>query len=171
MNRRAFTLIEVLTVIVIIGVLTSLTAYAWSSVSRRSRNNVRKTDLERIRGVLQQYYSDNRTYPVTSDPTIAHCALGTDKDQKFSKLISPVPQDPGKKIGDCNLGSDPSLKGYYLYLSEKLSGSYAQYPKTFALLATLEQTSDPRVTDPMASYNLSEQYYDQNYLILGSNGR
>ena len=63
MSKRGFTLIEILTVILIIGVLVSVTSYVFNSSLIRSRDTQRKTDLDTIKNALEQYYLDTRTYP------------------------------------------------------------------------------------------------------------
>lgn len=159
--RKGFTLIEVLLVVLIMGILMTVSIYTWSSVSKRSRNNVRKSDTERIRGVLQQYYTTNRAYPVlNSGAFIADCQLN--QDTKFTALLSSVPQDPSHKTGSCSAADQ---RGSYLYLAP--SGAF---PNQFALGATLE-TSDAMLNS-LLGYDISDtRYFNQNYSVLGTNGR
>lgn len=65
-QRRAFTLIEILVVTTIIGLLAGVVAVSYTSVTRSSRDARRKSDLEQIRSALEQYRSNNGTYPAVS---------------------------------------------------------------------------------------------------------
>src|SRR3989344_1254475 len=60
----SFTLIEMIVVIAIIGTLMSIGVVGWTSVAERGRDSTRKTDLVRIKQVMQQQYADTRTYPI-----------------------------------------------------------------------------------------------------------
>ena len=62
--KRAFTLTEVLTVIVIIGILATLGSYTYATAQVRSRDSQRIADLEFIGNGLEQFYLDNRSYPI-----------------------------------------------------------------------------------------------------------
>lgn len=69
MNNKGFTLIELIVSVVVIAVLMSTTLVAYSAVSQNSRDARRKTDLEMIRGALEQYRSRHGQYPVGNSGT------------------------------------------------------------------------------------------------------
>ncbi|MCR4278065.1 MAG: prepilin-type N-terminal cleavage/methylation domain-containing protein [Candidatus Berkelbacteria bacterium] len=123
--RRSFTLIEVLTVIAIIGILASLGAYTYAASLTRSRDSQRIADLQFIRNGLEQFYVDNRGYPLfDADKNLPQaswqledsyaCHIIT-KKYLAPKYLANVPQDPSSKFsinsGDCA----PSAYGQYLY--------------------------------------------------------
>src|SRR5690349_3201400 len=56
-KKIGFTLIELLVVISIIGILLSVSVVTYTQVSKQSRDARRKTDLEQLRGALEQYRS------------------------------------------------------------------------------------------------------------------
>ena len=62
-----FTLIELLIVIAIIAILTTFGAASYSRIQKGSRDTQRKADLEKVRGALEQYYSDFNVYPPNLD--------------------------------------------------------------------------------------------------------
>ncbi len=62
----AFTLLELLIVIAIIGILASLAAVSYSSAQRRARDSQRQADLKAIQNAVEQYYADhNGNYPAS----------------------------------------------------------------------------------------------------------
>ncbi|GAB4219134.1 MAG: hypothetical protein Fur009_3730 [Candidatus Microgenomates bacterium] len=72
--KKTFTLIEILVVATIIGLLASVVTVSYSQLSKESRNNRRKTDLEQIRSALEMYRSNNDQYPdnlsLLTSPTV-----------------------------------------------------------------------------------------------------
>ncbi len=66
-KRRAFTLLELLVVIGIIGIIMALATVAYSTTQKSGRNARRKQDLIAIQNSLEQYYAANTfVYPTTS---------------------------------------------------------------------------------------------------------
>lgn len=90
MKKLGFTLIEMLVVISIIGILLSVSAIAYTQVTKSSRDAKRKADLEQLRGALEQYRATNDVYP----------NVNGEVDQVLGVLIAPVkymeslPSDP-----------------------------------------------------------------------------
>lgn len=194
-RKRAFTLIELLLVISIIGILVGITTYAWSSTSKRSRDNTRRADLEKMRNLLQQYYMDNRQYPIfdSSAGTIfsaayqltdSGCGSAASLTKRIAtKYTSTLPEDPLRKSACKGELKDNSNRYIYLSLpADSLTG-----PKTatgFALMTKLEGTTyDYTVADGFAgsdyawykkaNNDISDQGYraQANYVISGSYGR
>ena len=65
-QKSGFTLIELLTVISIIAILTALLSVSFVTVSQRSRDGQRKSNIRQIQAALEIYRSDNDAYPATS---------------------------------------------------------------------------------------------------------
>lgn len=63
MNKKAFTLIELLIVIMILGVLAALITGNFFTSLKKGRDTKRKGDLEQIQRALELYYEDKKTYP------------------------------------------------------------------------------------------------------------
>lgn len=82
--QRAFTLIEILVVVTIIGLLITTAAVTYTQFIRQSRDSKRKADLENIRGALELYKSENNTYP-TNLNSLTSSTL---------RLMNTVPKDP-----------------------------------------------------------------------------
>ena len=60
---KGFTLIELLIVVAIISILVSIGAVSFSRVQIQGRDTTRKADLQEVASALEQFYSDNNTYP------------------------------------------------------------------------------------------------------------
>ena len=56
-QKKAFTLLELLVVIGIIGILISLGIASYSTAQRKARDAKRKSDLQSIQHAFEQYYS------------------------------------------------------------------------------------------------------------------
>ncbi len=85
---EGFTLIEILVVATIIGLLTTVGATGFQSVTRGGRDALRKADLEQIRSAMEIYKSENNHYPT---PTGGFPDISSD-------YINPYPDDPKPSI-------------------------------------------------------------------------
>ncbi len=66
----AFTLIELLAVITIIGILAGLTLGAAGAVRRHGANSTAKAEVAALQAACDRYYADNNAYPIgTASPT------------------------------------------------------------------------------------------------------
>ncbi len=104
---KAFTLVELLVVMAIIGILASLAVGNFRSVQARGRDAQRKSDLKQIAHSLELYYGDYGQYPsavstsrIGGCPSTSNtsCVWGTgsftDNKTVYFKTIpaDPVPQ-------------------------------------------------------------------------------
>lgn len=100
MRKNAFTLLELLVVIGIIGILVALATVSYSSTQRSGRDTKRKQDMIAIQNALEQYYSaTNYVYP--NGP----CSLA----QTYMKSAWP---------------QDPDNTGTYIYSQSCIGTSY-----------------------------------------------
>lgn len=107
-GRKGFTLIELLTVISIISVLTALLTVAFVSVSARSRDSQRKSNIKQIQAALELYKADNDAYPPTATITSIACdqPFQTGISPNFTKYMNKFPCDPkGTKYFYSSTGS------------------------------------------------------------------
>jgi general secretion pathway protein G len=87
--KNGFTLIEILIVITIIGLLTSVVLVGLGSFRSRGRDARRIADVRETQNALELYYSKKQEYPQTSDwktlkELIANADIG----------VSSIPNDP-----------------------------------------------------------------------------
>ena len=75
--QRAFTLVELLVVITIIGILASIGLTAFSSSQARTRDAKRKSDLKSISSALELFYSDYERYPGSDNGAISACSYSS----------------------------------------------------------------------------------------------
>jgi prepilin-type N-terminal cleavage/methylation domain-containing protein len=168
MKVRAFTLVELLIVISIIGILIGIGTYGYSASMMRSRDTTRKADLHRLENVLGQYNNDKRTYVYfhNSIPKLAVAAFQLNNDPFCLKgnipdtyqvrlqpnYIRSIPSDPKYPIpftanNSVNCESDKIYhnSGQYLYLSGPTDdvANTPVYPAIYyGLMATLENKKD-----------------------------
>lgn len=87
MNKKSFTLIEILVVVTIIALITSAAAVTYTQLGKQSRDSKRKADIEQIRAALEMYRSTNSQYPAGTWSALS-ILTGT------PKYIQSLPTDP-----------------------------------------------------------------------------
>lgn len=60
-------MIEIMVVVTIIAVLTTIGIISYSSTQKKARDGKRKADLEQLRSALVLYRTDNGVYPTSLD--------------------------------------------------------------------------------------------------------
>ncbi len=118
-TKKAFTLIEVLMVIAIIGVLSSIVLVSVSGVTKKARDAIRKSDLDQISNALEIYQtSHDGRYPAISGTfetsmgicnPVSNCT-GDNWDQT-SNLIKDL-----RNKEHIEIMVDPINKGDYYYI-------------------------------------------------------
>lgn len=98
-NRTAFTLIEMLVVISLIGILAGVALVSFTSIQKQARDTTRKSDLKQYQTAFENYASKNNgVYPIYAVATTIPASGG---------LCTPL------NIGTCFL--DPKNVSPYLY--------------------------------------------------------
>ena len=168
MRLRGFTLIEVLTVMAIIGILASLGAYTYAASLARSRDSQRISDLQFISNGLEQFYLDNRSYPRILDngqslfmakwqlENIGGTGCADPGAKKFlaPKYLTTIPEDPKYKVNIVEIpGGAPCWDnnfGQYIYtVTGDRPNENPLFPKAYYLMARLEQTRSMSPTAPI----------------------
>ena len=87
LNKRGFTLVELLVVISIIALLSTIAIVSLGSARAKARDTARIADMKQLATALEQYYADNGGYPAVQ-------AVGTYPDWTktivIGKITSPV---------------------------------------------------------------------------------
>lgn len=166
---RAFTLVELLVVISIIGVLASIALVSFRNSQARSRDTQRKSNLKEMKSALELYYSDYGKYPSSSNGQIAAC-----------------PYNPTTGIGvSCAWGSGEFTDGVRVYFKimpqDPSDGTHYYYrvvdPGTndkYQIFAGLENTQDANCidkncTDPSLPSGVSCGTLRCNFAVTSTN--
>jgi prepilin-type N-terminal cleavage/methylation domain-containing protein len=100
-EQSAFTLIELLAVITIIGILAGLTLGAAGAVRRHGATSTAKAEVAALQAACDRYYADNSAYPIgTASPTTVTAPAGG--TVLFTNLV-----------GSANLSTPPTTKRYF----------------------------------------------------------
>jgi len=107
-KRRGFTIVELLIVIVVIGILATITIVAYNGIQDRAKYAREQSDMSSLNRLIQMYYATNGQYPNTNGSFV-----GWSQAANFIPGIVPtyaprIPQMP----------SDPASQNSYLYDSD-----------------------------------------------------
>lgn len=146
--KKAFTLVELLVVMSIIGVLASLAVGSFRTAQLRGRDTQRKSDLKQISNALELFYADHGRYPDAVSGRISGCsydpALGTGTACTWGEGEF----TDGKTVYFKVLPKDPL--DAYSYTYQTVSGSLNQ---KYQLFARLENTEDKDCLDDNCAQN------------------
>lgn len=188
MRTRGFTLIEIILVIAVLGILTSIVVVSYNNAQRTARNAKALNDIKAVEDLIEIYHSKNGEYPKTTDNpqsnwravdvlTDDNCENGSSQPD-WIPGISTLPQSPVPS----STGAD-GKKGCYLYASNGTQYVVSAWnmvspPQTSTLYRRLGfrefQTasstqfytcnSNP-VGGATGSYDISKDYYKHSYTI------
>ena len=86
-KQTGFTLVELLVVISIIAILTTMAMVVYSGLQPQSRDAKRQSDLKTIQSALEQYRADQGSYPAT-------IPFGGALTNAGKTYLKEIPQDP-----------------------------------------------------------------------------
>jgi len=132
-TTAAFTLIELLAVITIIGILAGLTLGAAGAVRRHGATSTAKAEVAALQAACDRFYADNGTYPIgTASPaTVTAPAVGTNL---FSSLV-----------GSTTLSAPPTSKRYFEPKPAMVSSNHFIDPWGYAYGYNSDGTNAPLI--------------------------
>lgn len=136
-SRKGFTLIEMLIVIAIIGILSSVVLVGLGPVQRRGRDARRQSDLRQTQNALELYFNKCGHYPGSSD---CDSPIGSPSWSGMTNALI------GASIGINQIPKDPSPTQDYAYETNDSGTGYV-------LMATLEDANNPALNDRKAPGN------------------
>ena len=85
-SNSAFTIIELLIVIVIIGILVAITAVSYNGITKSAKESALKSELKRISTSLELHKAKNGTYPTSLATAIPPIANPTNANITYAPL-------------------------------------------------------------------------------------
>ncbi len=137
-KKNGFTLVELLMVIIIIGIISLLSASSYRTAQIKSRDTERKSNLNALHKSLMMYYNDTGSFPnLALNRLFGNSAVGLTGANGIIYMRE-MPEDP-KNSGD------------YVYRYQPSADL-----KQFALFANLENKEDSQCKDSSSDYELND---------------
>ncbi len=136
--NRGFTLVELLIVIAIIGILTTIGVTNFQSARMRARDTKRKSDLVTIAKSLEAYANDHKLFPTSSGGKIL-CQPATATVCDWGEPFT----DASGTIYAAKLPEEGRDNYYYVY--ESADG------ESFSLYARLENEQDSAIDNTLTT--------------------
>jgi prepilin-type N-terminal cleavage/methylation domain-containing protein len=141
-SRAAFTLIELLAVITVIGILAGLTLGAAGAVRRHGATSTAKTEVAALQAACERYFADNNLYPTTTNSMPSPSSSFTPTNSIYT--------DTGQVLfasllGSASLTSAPTSKRYFEPKPTMVNGNYFIDPWGYAYGYNSDGTNAPLI--------------------------
>ncbi len=179
-NNKGFSLIEILVVIAIIGILTSILVVNYNEARENSRDKIRKSDLKSLQLAIELYKSQNGQYPAMGCGTPGthwagsgpHSASwGASCDVYIAGLvpdyIGKLPADPSRESED-NTGyiytTDAGRTSYKLLAHQSVESNFItsfadEFARCPSLGGSCTNLTDPWVRATYAIYSVGAEQW------------
>jgi prepilin-type N-terminal cleavage/methylation domain-containing protein len=151
MKKRAFTLVEMLIVVVIIGILATFVVLALSSATKKTRDARAKRSVETVRDAIEQYITAKDDSAALNSAThFGAATITVTKDSTFNTTI--------KNGGGTGFSSDPNdANGDPIKVRFVANGYFAEAKASSGYCWKVTRSSSDEVTD-----NLSDKTLDSS---------
>lgn len=149
MAQKGFTLVELIIVIAVIGILSTIVVVSYNGVQANGRDATRDSDMLSVKSQLETYFNDTGTYPIASTMTNSDAATiaggsGILKGLSADALVNPLaPSGTTNSFAAISAGGTPENNVYW-YQAYESNGSTVctetPCPK-FKLMYTKENNS------------------------------
>ena len=137
-TMAAFTLIELLGVITIIGILAGLTLGAAGAVRRHGATSTAKAEVAALQAACDRYYADNNSYPVNTNVSPSSSFAPTGYTTAGQTLFTNL-------LGSATLTAAPTSKRYFEPKPAMVSGNYFIDPWGYAYGYNSDGTNAPLI--------------------------
>lgn len=118
-KQQGFTLVELLVVVAIIGLLSTLAVVAFNGARMKARDVKRVTDVKQIQTALALYFSDEDTYPAASGTASSTFIASPLKGpNSLTTYMKNVPSNPTSVDVACGSSA------FYTYTQDQGGSSY-----------------------------------------------
>ena len=134
-NKKGFTIVELLIVIVVIGILATLVIVTFTGIQQKGRNTQRQTDIKAVQGYVESFYAEYGYYPYGEDMTNPAFLAKYMKGLDPKALVDPKQKQDGSETYTT---AAPAAEKYV----------YSYQPTTSTNTYTLCTGATPTETDP-----------------------
>ena len=155
---NGFTIVELLVVIVVIGILSTIGYVVYAGAQKDARDSQKAAKMTVISAALEEYYDENGEYPSCEDMTSATAGDILDIDQ--SNFIAPgdAPSDNNSFVENCtSINEDDDSYDEFLYDGE---GCYEDFCLEYDL-EYQEESDDMAVIDKSSEEIMSPEEVGQ----------
>ena len=123
-KKKGFTIIELLVVISIIGLLSTISIVALNGARKKSRDAKRVGDMKQVQTALELYFNDNTRYPAATGAIILGSA--TARVLCDAGFVAEVTSCPQNKVYMSIVPANPSPNGSdYSYTTDTNGAIYS----------------------------------------------
>lgn len=172
--QQGFTVIELLVVIMIIGILASISILAYTQVQRQARDDMRNNDIVMFQNELEKYFDKNGEYPagcprasctswfLTGNTSSAQMLNSTATLATITSILpgtSSYFSDPFDASSTPLMDTSTTARKYYYFggnVNNTANSSSLSYPATSSFPCTINISLNP---DEVSSYVVG--YYNE----------
>jgi prepilin-type N-terminal cleavage/methylation domain-containing protein len=106
-NKKGFTIVELLIVIVVIGILATLVIVTFTGIQQKARNSQRQTDINAVDSHVEAFYAQYGAYPTYTQLNDTTWRQKYMKGLDAAALASPRSTNSAVNVVDTSASGDP----------------------------------------------------------------